>query len=401
MAREGARFTDFHSANAVCSPSRAALLTGRYPTRVGIPRVLVPNDTLGIDGSETTLPEVLKPSGYRSYCIGKWHLGTQTQFLPTNRGFGEFYGVPYSHDMSPLPLMHNCEVVQPAMDVSNLTQLYTQQALRCIMQSQDTPFFLYLAHSAPHEPLFASQRFRGRSRRGLYGDTVMEMDWSVGQILHAIHSSGLDQNTLVMLSSDHGPWYEGSAGRLRGRKGETYEGGFRVPLIARMPGSIPKGTVSRGMATMMDILPTAAGLAGASLPPLPLDGVNIWPQLTGQTDAVERDVFLYFDTWNLQCARLGPWKLHISRYNTPPYVPEPADGRQNLPLANPELYNVDENPEESYNLAADNPDVVKQILDRVNSLLPTFPSEVQTAWQQTMSRATGPAYPGAWPVCKT
>jgi arylsulfatase A-like enzyme len=383
MAAEGARFRQFYSANALCSPSRAALMTGRYPTRVGVQRILFPDDTIGLPDSETTVAQVLKSVGYRTMCIGKWHLGSRPQFLPTNRGFDEFFGLPYSNDMHPLPLMRNADTVEKQATLAALTQRYTEEAQNFIVRSKDSPFFLYLPHTYPHIPLAASERFRGKSGLGRYGDAVMELDWSVGEILRTIKELGLDDNTLVMFSSDNGPWYQGSTGYLRGRKGSTYEGGVREPLVARFPGRIPAGLVSNGIASTMDILPTLAKLAGAPLPAQPLDGIDIWPLLTGEAESIDRDVLLYFDDWQLQCARWGKWKLHVARYNSDAFEPGPPEGRINLPLIHPELYDMENDPEESYDTAIDNPDVVAKIRTRINELLLTFPDVVRSYWRDT------------------
>ncbi len=250
MASEGVRFTQFYSANPVCSPSRAALLTGRYPTRAGVPRVLFPYDKVGLPDSETTIAQMLKPKGYKTMCVGKWHLGHLPEFLPTRRGFDEYYGIPYSNDMNPRVLLHateaGVETVEQTATLETLTPRYTEQAVRFIERSKGSPFFLYMPHTYPHIPLGASPRFRGKSPLGLYGDVVEEIDWSVGEVLASIRKNGLDDNTLVMLSSDNGPWYQGSPGRLRGRKGMTYEGGVREPFLARFPGRIPKGSTCYG-----------------------------------------------------------------------------------------------------------------------------------------------------------
>jgi arylsulfatase len=385
MAEEGARFTNFYSASPVCSPSRAALLTGRYPTRVEVPVVLSPGEA-GLPDSETTLAQVLKTAGYRTACIGKWHLGSPTRFLPTNRGFNEFFGVPYSADMTPCPLIRDSTVMAPAVDVSTLTTRFTQEALDFVNRSKESPFFLYLAHTAPHLPLAASARFAGKSGLGEYADVVQELDWSIGQVMEALQSSGLDSNTLVMFSSDNGPWWQGSQGKLRGRKGETYEGGMREPFIARYPGVIPSGIGCPGLATTIDLLPTIARLCGALPPPNPLDGVDIWPMLTGERGEVERDVFLYFDSVYLQCARLGRWKLHMARYNTKAWSPLPPRGRVNLPLPRPELYDVVSDPQESYDCARSHPDIVADIRARVDRLIQTFPPGIVDAWQFTLSQ---------------
>jgi arylsulfatase len=252
--------------------------------------------------------------------------------------------------------------------------------------------------SSPHIPLMPSAGFRGASQQGTYADLVMEMDWGIGQVLQTLANMGIDQNTLVMFASDHGPWYQGSAGRLRGRKAEVWEGGFRAPFLARWPGTIPGGTVCTAMATAMGLLPTMAGLAGALLPDNPLDGVDIWPLLSGQQTTMNRDTFLYFDGWNLQCARWGRWKLHVARNNTTPWSPTPVVGAMNLPLAAPELYDVEMDACESSDCAADHPDVVAQIWSRIDQVLPSFPAEVQNAWSATMSHGVGYSPAGAMPV---
>lgn len=397
MAREGARLTHFYSASPVCSPSRAALLTGRYPARSGITRVLMPWDTIGLASSEVTIGKVLKQQGYRTMCIGKWHVGVKQDHLPTNHGFDSFYGLLYSNDMNPLPLIFNSRTLEELRDQSNLTARYTEQAVKFITAEPDKPFFLYLPHSMPHIPLAASAAFEGKSGLGPYGDAVMEMDWSVGQILEALKDNGLDEKTLVLFSSDNGPWYQGGAGRLRGRKGSTFEGGVREPFLARMPGSIPAGSESGGIASMMDLLPTMAKLAGAKLSTA-VDGVDIWPMLTGERAYVERDVLLYFDDLNIQCARWGPWKLHLARYNSPAWTPDPPGGRRNLPLPHPELYDVAADPSEAFDLATQKPAIVDKIKAMVDEQLLRLPDSVRWAWRDTMSIKVQETPAGAFPA---
>jgi arylsulfatase len=389
MAREGMRFTHFYSANPVCSPSRAALMTGRYPTRAGVPRVLFPKDTVGLPDSEVTIAQALKGANYKTMCVGKWHLGHLPQYLPTNRGFDGYFGIPYSNDMVPRVLMHNTEVVEQTATLETLTPRYTEQAVKFIEGSKGSPFFLYMPHTYPHIPLGASARFRGKSKAGLYGDVIEEIDWSVGEVLAAIKKHGLDKDTLVMFSSDNGPWYQGSPGHLRGRKGMTWEGGVREPFIARMPGRIPAGKVSSGIGSMMDIFPTIARLCGAGEPKNPLDGIDIWPMLSGRSNEIEREALLYFDDVNLQCARWGRWKLHVSRYNNVTYSPAPAGGRVNFPLKQPELYDLLNDPEESYDVAPENPQVVAEIRSRIGRLMAGFPEPIRRAYTETSSRATG------------
>lgn len=397
MAAEGAMFNNFYAASPVCSPSRAALLTGRYGVRSGIRTALNPADTYGLPTTETTIARMLKPLGYNTTCIGKWHLGSIPGFLPTDHGFDSYYGIPYSNDQSPSVLLQNTTVIESPVNLSTITQRYTTQAINFIRQSKNKPFFLYLPHMAPHIPLAASPNFLGKSMMGLYGDVVAELDWSVGQVLQEIQSNGLDSNTLVMFMSDNGPWFQGSPGRLRGRKGDTFDGGMREPFIARLPGRIPAGRKVKPLASTMDLLPTIAALTNAPLPANPLDGVNIWPLLTGLGRPVERPPFLYFADWNLQCARVGRWKVHLSRYNTPAYSPMPKVGYYNLRLLNPELYDLENDPEEAEDVSTNHPEVVTQIRTRVEQMIPSMPPQVQAAWQDTQSRPVYPTDSGAWP----
>jgi arylsulfatase len=317
--------------------------------------------------------------------------------MPTQRGFDEFFGVPYSHDMSPLPLLSNATVLEEPPDLNRLTERFTSEAVSFINRSKNTPFFLYMSHTAPHIPFPPASPFRGKSGFGVYGDAVQEIDWSVGEVLRAIRANGLDEKTLVIFSSDNGPWFQGSAGQLHGRKGETWEGGMRVPFIARFPGWIPANREVTDFATSLDIVPTVAQLCGAPPPYYPLDGVDIWPLLTGQRgDPVRRDAFLYFDSWHLQCARLGPWKLHVARYNAPPWVSLPAGWRQNVALSQPELYNLETDPGESYDAADRYPEIVAAIQARINALLPTFPDGVNSSWKSVISRRSY-CPSGGWP----
>ena len=398
MAAEGIRFTNFSSADPVCSPSRAALMTGRYPTRVGVPLVLFPKDAGGLNLDEVTLGNVLKNAGYRTMCIGKWHLGRPIPYLPTSRGFDEYFGIPYSNDMTPRVLMHNTDVIEDPANLDTLTERYTERATRFIRDSKQSPFFLYLPHTFPHIPLGASTRFRGKSAEGLYGDVVEEIDWSVGEILRTLKESGVDRNTLVMFSSDNGPWYQGSPGKLRGRKNSTYEGGVREPFIVRWPGKIQGGRVSTALASMMDVFPTITRLCKGHLPDKPLDGIDMWPLLTGQQYSISRPPLLYFNGWNLQCARWMNWKLHVARYNTAPYVPAPPGGVQNFVLPRPELYDLATDPDESYDVAPSHPEIVEKMQVQIDGLIKTFPEQVQKAWAEAKNRKANPKTPaGAWP----
>jgi len=384
MAGDGVRFTQFDSASPVCTPSRAAWLTGRYPTRYGLPRVLDSSDKYGLPDSETTIAQMLKGAGYSTMAVGKWHLGSLPQYMPTNHGFDEFFGIPYSIDQGTRPLMHNLDIVEQPATLETLTQRYTASAVDYITRARTNPFFLYMGHSYPHLPLAVSSSFSAKSNEGLYGDVVQEIDWSVGQVLQAVKDNGLDSNTLVIFSSDHGPWFQGSPGRLRGRKGETFEGGVRIPFIARYPGLIPSGQVQKAFATSMDLLPTLGRLAGAMLPGLPLDGVDIRGLLTGDVSSVSRDTFLYFNDVYLQAARNGNWKLHVSRFNSPPFYPAPAEGRLNLPLPSAELYDVSRDLDESHDRSIRNPSVVADLQGRIARALQSFPPDIQDAYARTM-----------------
>ncbi|HYP05648.1 MAG TPA: sulfatase [Bryobacteraceae bacterium] len=396
MAEEGLRLTRFYSASPVCSPSRAALLTGRYPARTGIVSVLMPTDPNGLNPVERTIPKMLKERGYRTGLVGKWHLGAQARTSPCENGFDEFYGLPYSNDMYPLPVLRNTDVVEEHASQPQLTEKFTRRAVEFIERHADAPFFLYFAHTAPHIPLVPSARFKGKSGKGSYGDVVMELDWSVGQVLAALQAKGIDNNTLVIFTSDNGPWYQGSAGRLQGRKGSTYEGGVREPFIARFPGAIPGGRSVDALTSTMDLMPTIARLAGVSAGIV--DGVDMWPILSGENEYPGREPLLFFDRWNIQCVRWGPWKLHLSRYNSHAWTPDPPEGRRNLPLRSPELYNVDEDPTESYDRSADNQQIVSMLRAKVIEMLPGFPDEVRHAWRETMSQRVQETPIGALPL---
>ena len=386
MAQEGVRCTNYVTAGPVCSASRAGYMTGRYGQRMGVLDVFFPHATSGMDLSETTMANMLKDRGYRTMCIGKWHLGDAPQYLPTSRGFDEYLGIPYSVDMHPRVMMQNTQVIEQEAPLDTLTERYTQRAVQFIEEAKKSPFFLYLPHSMPHIPQGASARFRGKSEQGLYGDVVREIDWSVGEILAAVKKQGLDSNTLVMFSSDHGPWYQGSPGRLRGRKGSTYEGGMRVAFYARMPGRLPAGRVYDGLMSSMDIFPTVAKLCEAKLPEKKLDGVDAWPLLTGKTPNLERDGILYFMSKNLQCVRHGRWKLRAANFNSPIYMPPPKDGRMNIALSHAELYDLETDQDESYDVAPEHPEMVKEMQARLERMMTDFPESIRQAWEETKAR---------------
>ena len=395
LAREGARFTHCLSANPVCSPSRAALLTSRYPTRVGVPRVLFPADKTGLAEGEQTIANLLQAKGYKTMCVGKWHLGHLAPHLPTYKGFDHYFGIPYSNDMSPRWLMDDEKVVAETAELETLQQKYTERAVRFIEEAKDGPFFLYMPHTYPHIPLGAGKEFRGKSKQGIYGDVLTELDWSVGQVLNTLKKHRLEGSTLVLFSSDNGPWFQGSPGQLRGRKGMTWEGGMRVPLLARLPGRVKAGVVCEGLVSTMDLLPTICAMTGASLPVRPVDGRDISTLLTGKAKELDREVILYFDGVNVQCARWGKWKLHVARYNSVTYSPVPAAGRKNIRLTNPELYDVMTDRDESFDVAAENLEVVARIRARIGKLMLSFPEDIRKAYAATQAGAGSPSPAGA------
>lgn len=388
LASTGVRFTHHSTPHPVCSASRAALLTGLYPTRVNSPGAFSPLDTDGISVGAKTLADQVSSAGYTAMAIGKWHLGQAASYWPTKRGFDAFYGVPYSVDMAPLPLMDGTTILEEDADRDLLTQRYTEKAVGFLRQKRQHPFFLYIAYSYPHIPLHASKRFQGRSKQGAYGDTMEEVDWSVGEIMKTLHEQGLEKDTLVIFTSDHGPWYEGSSGPLRGRKGDTYEGGVRVPMIASMPGAVPRGVVVDAVTSHMDIMPTLAGLCGAKLPEAALDGIDIWSAFTGG-DVTQERVLLNFSGWDLQSARMGRWKLHLTRLNLPLYLPQPKEGRMNCMLRNPELYDLIEDPMESYDIAPRHPEIIATMKKAVEKQIAALPDAVQKAWAIAAQHLSG------------
>jgi len=382
MAYEGQRWTNFYVAAPVCTPSRAGLLTGRLPMRTGMcsekQRVLSPESKGGLPSSEITIASALKKEGYATACIGKWHLGTYLpQFSPNAHGFDYFFGIPYSNDedlikgtdyheacINPkieywnVPLMRNSEIIERPANQTTITKRYTQEAINFIKQNKEKPFFLYLAHSMPHVPLFRSKTFENISLRGIYGDVVEELDWSVGEILSALKQNGLDDNTFVIFTSDNGPWlifneFGGSAGLLKGGKGGTNEGGMREPTIFWWPGKIEPGVVM-DMATTMDILPTFCSLAGANLPnDRVYDGSDISPVIFG-TGPDPRDVVFYYRGTQVFAIRKGAYKAH--------FITQPEYGTDVKTIQDPPLlYNLNVDPSEKYNIAAKHPEVIAEI----------------------------------------
>lgn len=316
MAKEGVRFTDFYVPMPFCAPSRASLLTGRYPFRHGITGNPAPDsgiNDMGLAQKEVTIAEALKPLGYASICIGKWHLGHKPEFLPRTQGFDEYYGILYSNDMRPVQIVHNEKVAQYPVVQGNLTRDYTERATSFIEKNRDRPFLLYLPHAMPHKPLAASEEFyTPQTPDNLYSDVIRELDWSVGQILEKVKTLGLDNNTLVLFLSDNGPWFGGSTSGLRGMKGATWDGGIRVPLIARWPGRIPAGRVTKEVASSIDLFPTICKLAGASLPErTPIDGLDIFPLMSSDKARSPHDAIFAMSGPELRVVRSGKWKLHV------------------------------------------------------------------------------------------
>lgn len=375
MASEGMKLTSFYAA-PVCSASRAQLMTGSYAPRVSVPGVFFPAGKNGLNPDEHTVAEYLHECGYATMCIGKWHLGDQREFLPTRQGFGNYFGIPYSNDMgrksaadgrSVHPLVRDTEVAELLGDEGQrrITRLYTEEAIKFIGAAKEKgkPFFLYLPHTAMHVPLFPHQDFAGKSNNGTYGDWVEEVDWSVGQVLGTIASLGIDEDTLVVFTSDNGPWASkgsagGVAGPLRGSKGGTLEGGVREPTLARWPGKIAPGSRCDAIAGTTDILPTFVSLAGGKLrDDIKIDGRDLSPLLLGKTTESPHDAWFYFNGYNLEAVRSGPWKLALTPQSLGMGMREkPAD------LARPlRLYNLDEEIGETTDLADKEPEIVARL----------------------------------------
>ncbi|MEX2639275.1 MAG: sulfatase [Balneolales bacterium] len=394
MAAEGMRFTHFYVPHAVCSASRAALLTGAYSNRVGVTGALSPWSMIALDPEEETIADVLKREGYKTGMMGKWHLGSEEPYLPLQQGFEEYIGIPYSNDMWPvdydgtpitdstnsriryptLPLIEGNEQIQAIEtleDQSRLTTLFTERAIEFIRGNRDNPFFLYLAHPQPHVPLAVSDRFKGKSGEGLFGDVMMELDWSVGEILHTLDDLNLSEETLVIFTSDNGPWlnygnHAGNTGGLREGKGGEWEGGVRVPAIMRWKGRISAGTVNSNLASSIDVLPTVAQLTGADLPRRKIDGVDISSLLFNEDNANPRDHLAYYYGRNeLQAIRKGAWKLVLPHtYRSYKHHLPGQDGWPG-PTRNVEselaLYNLRSDPGETLDLQDGFPEIVKEL----------------------------------------
>ena len=382
MAQEGMKFTQFYVGASVCTPSRAALLTGRLPVRSGMAsderRVLFPDSKEGLPQSEITTAEALKEEGYATAAIGKWHLGHRPPYLPTSHGFDMYYGIPYSNDMDrtaeapdgraafedpkieywDVPLMRGEEVIERPANQHTITRRYTKKALQFIEENQEEPFFLYLAHNLPHVPLFRSDKFKGESKRGLYGDVIEEIDWSAGQVIETLEKLDLAESTLVFFTSDNGPWLTfdeqgGSAGLLRGGKGSTWEGGMREPAIAWWPGTVEAGATTDALATTMDLHATAVQLGGAALPDdRVIDGTSLMPVFQ-DPDAEVRNKVFYYRGEQLYAVRMGPWKMHMTTQAGYGDEPHPQDP--------PLLFHLGHDPSEQYNVAEEHPEVIEKM----------------------------------------
>ena len=387
MGNEGMRFTRFYSVQAVSGASRAGLLTGCYPNRIGFSGAPGPDAVTGINENESTMAEVLKQKGYACAAYGKWHLGHHTKFLPTHNGFDEYYGIPYSNDMWPhhptgtypdLPLYEGDKVIAYNPDQSQFTTNFTERAIQFIDKNKKRPFFIYLAHPMPHVPLFVSDKFKGKSKQGLYGDVIMEIDWSVGQILQKLRKEGLDENTLVVVTSDNGPWinygnHAGSTGGLREGKGTSFEGGQRVPCLMQWKGTIPAGSVCNKLAVNIDLLPTFAHISGAAMPSHKTDGVNLFSLLQGDTKSTPRTSFLYYYRRNsLEAVSDGEFKLifpHPTRtYEgfAPGNDGMPGRVDENKMLEEKILIDLRRDPGERYNVLSQYPEAAGRLEEMAN-----------------------------------
>ncbi len=407
MAAEGQKWTSFYVGASVCTPSRAALLTGRLPVRNGMMsakrRVLFPNSKGGLPHSEVTIAELLKMAGYATAAVGKWHLGHLPKYLPTEHGFDTYWGIPYSNDMDArrgfpsyrkkaqedpnyvapieqyhVPLIHDKKVIERPADQNSITSRYTDKAIELIRANKDKPFFVYLAHNLPHIPLYAGKSQLGKSKRGLYGDVITEIDEGVGKIRAALEELGIAKNTLVVFTSDNGPWlpfrtHGGSAGLLREGKGTTFEGGMREPTIFCWPGSVAPG-VQSGLGATMDLLPTFCRLAGVEAPKdRVLDGHDLSGLLLGKTDKSPRDSVYYWRSEKLYAIRVGAWKAH--------FITEGCYGvgPKRSVLEKPELYNLEHDPSEKYDIAAQHPEIVKKLVElakKHEGSIEPFPNEL-------------------------
>jgi arylsulfatase A len=362
IAAEGIKFTSFLSASPVCSPSRAGLLTGRMPQRMGINAVFFPESLSGMDPEEITIAEILKEKGYRTGIVGKWHLGHLEKFLPLNQGFDEYFGIPYSNDMTSVVYMRGNDVEEYKVDQRYTTRTYTEESLKFMDSVEDQPFYLYLAHNMPHVPIYASPEFEGTSNRGLYGDVIQEIDWSVGEVLKKLEEKGILENTLIVFSSDNGPWlvmedHGGSAGPLREGKQFTFEGGVRVPTVAMWKGKIEPGQVYEDLATQMDWFPTFCRMVGAEVPQdREIDGKDLSAVLF-ENGSREGDTFLYYMLSSQEGYREGDWKIKR------PYAGYAGSrGMKKVDAHDTLLFNLKTDPGETSNLIKENPEKTAQMI---------------------------------------
>ncbi|MEL0009534.1 MAG: sulfatase [Flammeovirgaceae bacterium] len=396
MVNDGMLFTNFYSAQAVCSASRAGLLTGTYPNRIGISGALMPYSNHGLHEDEITIAEMLKDKGYATAIYGKWHLGHHKKFLPNNHGFDTYVGIPYSNDMWPvdfdgnqisdtsnwkkktypqLPLIEDFEKIKEIKtleDQAMLTTLYTEKSIKFINENKNNPFFLYVPHSMPHVPIAVSDKFLGKSKQGLYGDLMMELDWSVGEIIKSLESNNILENTLVIFTSDNGPWlnfgnHAGSTGGLREGKGTSFEGGQRVPTVMMWKNMIPRGKIANQLSSTIDLFPTIASIVDAKLPSHKIDGINILEILEGKDSKPRDHFFYYYGNNNLEAVRKDNWKLilpHASRsYEGVLPKNDGHGGPYSRIETGLELYNLRRDPGEEYDVIKLYPEIVKELMD--------------------------------------
>lgn len=427
MASEGARFTDFYVPMPFCAPSRSSILTGRYPFRTGVTSNPAPDsgiNDVGLPQSEITIAEALKPLGYATCCIGKWHLGHMPKSLPRTQGFDDYYGILYSNDMRPAQIVHNESVAQYPVVQAGITRDYTQRVIDFIDRNKTQPFFLYLPHAMPHKPLAASEEFYTPQTSGdLYADVIAELDWSVGKILAALKERGLDDRTMVMFCSDNGPWFGGDTAGLRGMKGSTFDGGIRVPFIARMPGRVPAGVVQKDIASIVDVFPTICKLAGAKIPAdRTLDGLDILPMMQSAAAKSPHEAIFAMQGAKLAVVRSGKWKLHAVPPNLP-FGQQPITEEESLKWIDPRgpdgitliaqfeqarphqfpgvrtgdpakemmLFDMEADRAEQHDVAQQNPQVVarlKQLFDQMNEHVPK-PPQPRSGGPRRLRRLTG------------
>jgi arylsulfatase len=399
LGKEGAKYTRFYVPQSQCTPSRAGILTGCYPNRVGVDWVFLPHSDTGLNPDETTIADMLKTAGYSSAYFGKWHLGHLPEFLPTNQGFDEYFGIPYSNDMwplnprkdytfPPLPLIHNTEVIDTvdAAIQQNMTKNLTEKAIAFIKKQAKNPFFVVLSHPMPHVPLYVSDRFKGKSKRGLYGDVMMELDWSTGEILKTLKEQGIDKNTMVLFLSDNGPWiaygnHGGSTGGLKEGKETSFDGGIRSPLLIRYPDQIPAGLEINTPINGIDLLPTFAHLAKADLPQQKIDGKNSWAQMSGQTTQMAHDAYFFYMNKNqLEAVMTQRWKLVLPHsFNSLNGKAGGKDGslatyeKINVELS---LYDMFNDEKETTNVAEAHPEIVQLLMAKADSIRPILGDKI-------------------------